>query len=311
MIDLLREFDGYAAAPREFRLIKDPYGILFLESVLVDYWDVLPADIAIKDFLWLAQQCDRIPTRFSRWGLAYQKTIGPQFMQLTRQYVERLLDFKYQAHWFFFDMQNTWAGCMWNKIKRRIGIAVRPRTMYFSKPSREQFVAHTQAYLAALFDQMRANSQASTLILDQAVPVYNPIRALRYLNSARLIVVDRDPRDSYVDMINRKLLIGNDLAHDADAHKFITWHKSLRQTCGQLDDPRILTVRFEDLCLDYAGTVRTVLNFLEEESSIHVRHKRFFDPLIARSKIGLWRDYRKQQQINQIYEALREDCYQR
>ena len=50
-IDILREFKGVNGPNNEFRIIKDPYGLLDLENSLVDNWDFVRHDVAIKDFL--------------------------------------------------------------------------------------------------------------------------------------------------------------------------------------------------------------------------------------------------------------------
>ena len=309
LVALLRECDGYGYMPVEFRLIKDPYGILALESALVDNWDVLPSDNAIKDFLWIAEQLDRTPSRFSLGGMQYGRLLDQQFMQLTREYIQNLVNYEYEGHWFFFNFKTTWPTYMWRKLKKKLGIGFKPQTMYFSKPSREEFIAATTAYLGALFDRLRARTGARTVILNQAVPVFKPTRALDYLANTRLIIVDRDPRDSYVDMINRKLLIGRDLAQDTDASKFIMWHRSLHDAAHEFEDSRILRIRFEDLALQYEATVKRVLEFLHEDESIHRHKKQHLDPSAAATKIGLWKEHANQNAIDQIYHDLREYCY--
>ncbi len=51
VVDLLNEIDGFYEPHVEFRLLKDPYGLIDLRHALVEHWDILNSDIAIRDFL--------------------------------------------------------------------------------------------------------------------------------------------------------------------------------------------------------------------------------------------------------------------
>ena len=49
-IDLLEEFSGVGVLPGEFRIAKDPYGLIDLEDSLVHNWDFIRHDVAIRRF---------------------------------------------------------------------------------------------------------------------------------------------------------------------------------------------------------------------------------------------------------------------
>ena len=51
VVDLLKEFEENWDPEVEFRILKDPHGVMDLEHTLVDQWDALNVDIAIRDFL--------------------------------------------------------------------------------------------------------------------------------------------------------------------------------------------------------------------------------------------------------------------
>ena len=50
-IELLKEFNEVGAFPGEFRIAKDPHGLVYLEESLVHNWDFIGNDIAIKNFI--------------------------------------------------------------------------------------------------------------------------------------------------------------------------------------------------------------------------------------------------------------------
>ncbi len=59
VVDMLREVDGCGTPGFEFSLIKEPGGIIDLECLLVDNWDVIREADAIDRFLSFIEIVDR------------------------------------------------------------------------------------------------------------------------------------------------------------------------------------------------------------------------------------------------------------
>jgi hypothetical protein len=310
VVDLLKEFKGYTHINTEFRLLKDPYGITRLESILVDNWDILTSDIAIKDFLWLAESLNRNPSFFSIKGMSYEKKLCKDFLKLTNEYIKSLLICEYKGYWSFFDMKRSHYNYIFKKIKNRLGFNVENETMFLSKPSKDTFVAETKQYLHNIFDAVETNGDNSKIILDQTIPLPYATKALRYFDSIKMIIVDRDPRDIYIDLISHKTLIGKELSNGKNAHKFIEWHKALHIANSELTDDRILAIQFEDLIFDYKNVKDRIIKFLGEPDSIHVNKKKYFDPDVSMNNVGIWKKFNTNtDDIKRIEKSLHEYCY--
>jgi hypothetical protein len=311
VVDLLKEFDGYKDAGTEFRTIKEPYGIIDLESSLLENWDVGKSDIAIKDFLWLVNIQNRNQARFSNVGSSYEALISEEFLTHTKKYIENLISFDYSGHWFFLDYKMSHMQYIFKKIKNRLGILNENSTMYFSKPSKEEFYRETKKYLYRVFEPISHKEKAKTIILDQAIPAHNPYKAFDYFHSAKVIIVDRDPRDIYIDLINCKVGIGRYLYDSRDVEKYISYHEARRSgEKSNISDPRILRITLEELVIDYDESVKKILNFLGEDQSIHRDIKKHFNPEYSKKNVGLWKEYSNQHEVSVIYEKLKDYCYQ-
>ena len=55
LVDLFKEFENVIVPDVEFRLIKDPYGLSQLETVLTEKWDFINSDAAINDYMCTAE----------------------------------------------------------------------------------------------------------------------------------------------------------------------------------------------------------------------------------------------------------------
>ena len=88
VVNLLKEFRGYWECGGEMRLLREPYGIFDLEHALLEAWDLLNSDAAIKDFLWLTQRLNRSTSRWGGTGCGYGKLFGSSFWKETQKYVD-------------------------------------------------------------------------------------------------------------------------------------------------------------------------------------------------------------------------------
>jgi hypothetical protein len=142
-------------------------------------------------------------------------------------------------------------------------------------------------------------------LMYNAFEPFNPERPLRYFKDARCIIVDRDPRDNFVTGLNYSYT-------SPDVSSFILRYKILReQTQRQIkDNQRILQVQFEDLILNYDATVSQIIEFLQEEKTIHIYPKRYFDPAISSKNVAIWKEYPNQEDIKLIENELSDYCYQ-
>ncbi|MGM9958616.1 MAG: sulfotransferase domain-containing protein [Erysipelotrichaceae bacterium] len=313
VIDLLKEYDNIFVPNLEFRLIKERYGLSELETMLTTQWDPIETDLAIKDFLWLAKKLDeRISKFYYHFGHCYSSTIGPHFMRATIDYVHDLVDYQFRSSWHFFywRLNVLQRALFW--LRKRLHLSEYSEIMYFTKPITEEvFEDKTKKYVDDLFNPIIDNEK-NYVVLDQGVPAHYPEYAFKYTNNARVIIIDRDPRDVYVDLVSCKELIGAELAKEDNADMFISWYKSLHFRKNEIvsKEEDVLFINFEDIILNYDQSVKRIEKYLGIESDNHNKQKTFFKPELSKKNIGIWKLYKNQEVMQKIKEVLREYCYE-
>jgi len=313
VVDLLKEFDGFGSPSFEFRLIKDPYGIIDLETFLVQNWEFIRHDMAIYDFLRYCQVLNRKGSKFTGYGLDIGKKLNVDFMAATRSYIDNLTKFNYYGSSMVYLYRLSLSAFLINKIMRKFGLRKNNKKMYLSRPGQTEFLIETRRYLFNLFKNYAKNNKLRMIILDQAIPPSNIVTAMRYFDEIKLIIVDRDPRDIFVNMVNKETLIGPELLNEEAVEKYILWHKTLRANSPSLNNSgkskNVLRLQFENLVLDYDQCIKEIISFLGTEMN-HIDKQIFFKPEESRKNIGLWKNYPHQEQMNQIYKELQSSCFE-
>lgn len=172
----------------------------------------------------------------------------------------------------------------------------------------------TSEYFQQICESTLAKSSAQYVILNQTIKPGNRTReGLSLIENARVVVVDRDPRDQYIDLLNSGRLDGvirkwGTVTGDAP-RDFARWYKRRRASFYGLDleDSRVLVVRFEELCLEPYNVLTKVSRFLGIDGDLD------FDPGIfrindARRRVGQWQTYHMPEEMRAIEEIVPQYC---
>jgi hypothetical protein len=313
-IDLLREFEGFGAIQGEFRIAKDPYGLIDLEESLVNNWDFVRQDVAIRDFLNFCKVLSRNTGLFSRVGKDFSNKLNVDFMLESELYIDKLVDMRYlgntSVHRYYISAYKNFFMKMRNKYGGNNAVP-----MYLARPSKSDFIRETRSYINNLFANYTALQKVDTLVLDQAVSPGNIVNTSNYFENIKIIIIDRDPRDIYSSLVKNNTLLGPDLNRKDSIEKYTKWHKILRSNFQykEASEERfnnLLKINFEDLVCNYDDSVEKIKNFLG--GSIDHKYKyKYFDPNSKRSKsnVGLWKNYKNQSIMSKISEELGDYCY--
>lgn len=313
VLDFLKECSGIEmlADNFEFRLLRDPYGVLDLEDALVGGWDYISSNKAIQNFLRFAWLLHRNGKGLRGYGARYGQIMTPEFYNITEDYINSLTDFTIQTSTYPVYIYDAWTQIImskiWRKIKRRASKPLR-----FAKPTANEFQQQTNKYLNMLFDLVAKHS-GNRLVLDQAIPAENILRAeqaFNYFDEIKMIIVDRDPRDIFAQ--NRKeMVLGKKGLDKAVATKFTKFYRRKREDAKLIaNDKRIIKLQFEDFVYNYDEVRSLVLEHLDVKPEQHVAPKRHFNPQLSKENIGLWRSYSHQDEIDIIACELSEYCYE-
>ena len=241
VVDLLPELKGFYECTAEIRIIKDPYGISQMEHALVDQWELINSSAAINDFISLCKICSRTgggKNPFARAGLNYAKTITPNFMNIVYEYINELTLFQYMSDFYYAKFKKSYLRYVTDRIrsgmeiksKGKVRIANRNNLLpsYFVHPTREEFNAATQRFFNKLYENF---AECYThIILDQAVSANNPSVIHRYFTDAKLIMIDRDPRDMFIeDVVKWGENLDDDPSSAESGMRYVVRQKALRE----------------------------------------------------------------------------------
>lgn len=298
VVDLLKEFRGFYEPNAEMRFIRDPYGIIPMEATLIHHWDWINSSAAITDFLEFMRLSARPKGLFLPMGYGMKKNISPDFMKIAEDYVDELTDFTYKMDFYHYKSKKSfwkyqldryrWA--IEHLTKGKVRAANRNiSTCYFAHPSQEQFNEATQRFFNRLFEGHKNKDGETYIILDQAVPFNNAQVIHRYFKKAKMIIVDRDPRDIFCDELKHDETLDKDNKTIEAAKRYVIRSKAMRD--GIVMDEDVIKVMFEDLIINYDETIRKILAFLDLQEDTHVEKRKFLKPEVSINNIGIWRKY--------------------
>jgi hypothetical protein len=303
-IDVLKEMNEFSSLNFEFSLIKEPNGVLDLDYAITENWDVLRAHFAMAEFRSYCRILNRRNSKFGMWGLDIGSNLGVNFEELTDEFLSDIAEFSYKGNTRILRYSLNHIQSIMQKVSRRLmPKKFGSQEMFFAKLENEEFIKIVRNYLNKLFAQSFRNNHVKCLILDQAIPTSNSCRALEYLDSSKLIIVDRDPRDIYVDLIKNNVLLGSEAPGIERAKKYVSWHLGLRAN-KPAESRDVLHLNFEDIIMNRCATLTKLINFLNLPSDAFNHNS--FDSSQSFKNTGMWRLSPFMDEIKFIEENLME-----
>ena len=292
--DYLMEFDNiHNPGNFEFRFLQDFGGITTLEDCLVHSHHRLNSDVAIRLFKKYVdyQAGDLLAKR-------YNKVFKGEFKQISYNFINDLIEGQWKGHWeedqVLSPKYKDWLYYkIWTRIKRiielnrhYIGKYYPTRDMYFANPSYEEFIVAVRKYLNNLFSVIDKDHKYDYLYFDQILPPDNLKRYFQYFDDIHVVVVDRDPRDYYIENV---IKWGEKyLPHDIDT--FIKVFKGLRKKLSEEEiTNNVLRVKMEDTIYKYNEFSKKIDEFIGIAPGHHVRPKQYFDPAKSINNTQLWK----------------------
>lgn len=315
--NLFAEFRGYHTHPYdfEFDIVRTQNGILDLYISLVQEWSPIRSCESIRNFKKLIKSyggnktfLDRLMTNGRHYDSAFKN-----FTKLSNQYIDNLVDSSWKGQWpFAFEKMPKFQIFIY-KVLFNIGHkTIFEDNIYLSVPKEDKFIELTREYLNDILSS-NVSSNVSTIVMNNVFESFTPLKSMKFFHQAKSIVIDRDPRDIYLSLLDHTNLDGSKgfkVALGSDIQGFIQRFKLYRDRVDYKNNENILRVTFEDLVLKYDMTLETIFNFLDEDESIHINKKKYFDPEISKKGVGMWKnvDGQLKKDIKKIQVELKEYC---
>ncbi|MBO4845831.1 MAG: sulfotransferase [Lachnospiraceae bacterium] len=310
--DLLREFDGLQIFDDfEFTFTYRVDGLQDLEYHLMkNYAKTISGDAAIKRFLYAAN--------YIKTPLLHKPTNAKKFLEITNEFVDSIVQTRFKGmesidvisgniprNIVSLGLKKIIYPRTIEKIKKGPCYLWPNRTLYVSiKP--ENFYDSAKKYIRDILIAMGADLNRP-IVLDQPFEGNAPEQSFAFFDDPRAIIVDRDPRDLYLETKYRHLAECRFLPRE-DVRNFSIYYRQMRCGRSTTDTDRILNVKFEDLMYNYDETVDKIIAFANLGK--HVRKKEVFNPERSINNTQLIRKYPQEKDaIKYIEEHLSEFLY--
>lgn len=306
--DLLREFDNVkqGAYEAESSFLKEPDMVSDLEYQLIENPQRMNLGYALK----------RYEKAIKERYVNFRHIFGKNWLTLSNDYLRTLITAEYVGYNGYDMLLLPWYMLWYRKLRRGVNLFL-PKSRrdkwcynyfpnvktYHSNLTEEQFLSITRDYVENLCNSMSIGGY-EYIMLDQLIPPTNPSRYIRYVNDLKVIIVDRDPRDVY---IQHHLQKDHVLPYEPDL--FCKLWKDNRKLVGEIPS-NCLFLNFEDCIYSYDKSVARILDFLEIDSSHHINKRKFFNPDISIKNTRLWEIHSEYQKAIKIIETeLKEYLY--
>lgn len=261
----------------EFFLLHENDGIRDLEFALTE-GNRLKTDLAIKRFLKLINNLNfHNPS-----GPNYKEYFNGHFLEYTYEYLESLNIIKWTKGWWHRSYENEPEKKILTLIKREKFNALSKKAEYklyesnyswkpsfinyseeyYCHVSRVFFVKQTKKYLEKLFLEIAGDNEY--ILFDQLFPTNINQDYLDYFDFAKVIIVDRDPRDLY---FMNKVFWGSGYIPSENVDIFIKWFRETRTNI--CNNQNVLFIKFEDMIFDTSNTQQKLADFIGIDISQH------------------------------------------
>lgn len=295
-------------------------GSLFELERLIECNNYIIKDSALKRFISLAEMC----------YYQYKGIYNDEFMRLTREFIDGLIDFKLSSTELNLNMSlrvhRHLAGIRSQEISELqfgvndanainlerpfvIGEKGKVYNFYFlKKMSVEEFRERAKIYLDKF---LLTIDSKDFLVLDHflsSIESNYDVKS-KYFNNLRCILVWRDPRDVYTQIANKNMEWA---IPTKNVDEFIKWYRIsvINQLEGEgVNFENCLVIRFEDFVLKYDEISKKVMDFIGLKEADHIDPKGYFKPEISGKTIGIYKNCEYQEAIKKIEKELAKFIY--
>lgn len=127
-----------------------------------------------------------------------------------------------------------------------------------------------------------------TVVLDQGLSPNESDKIDKYFDNAKMIIVDRDPRDMFADD-ERSSYFKTREELEYYTQYFIKTQLANRERIKEGD--RVMVVHFEDLITHYDDTVGKITDFLGIPIARHLAPGKYLDTSVSIHNVGFYKQY--------------------
>lgn len=304
------EFKSY-----EYILLHCPNGLFDLEDRLLMGNNAIRSDEAIRTF---QNQMKKLYDKKFWWVGNYKKIIGKNFMDITNEYIDSLVNLNYKGYWYMHEEVNT--KIFFKLLMRKPLKVLTLNKIKFNKvlkykdgmkiclPTKEEFYEKSKKYIYKIIEEISRGEE--NIILDQFLLPFNLHRVDNYFDDKlKVIVVERDPRDVFI--LNKYIWQKKQICvpMPLEANEFCEYYRRMRKSEKKYNSSKVLKVKFEDLIYNYDDKLKEITRFLGFEEKDHINKKTRFNPELSIRNTQLFSKAIYKNEIQIIEKELKEYLY--
>lgn len=301
-MDLLKEYEETTVIMHpEWYFIDQPDGIRDLEFHLSGYGTYFGSDVAIQRFI-----------KYCEDHKDYQEATKGIFLDASKRYIDSIIQVKWKGYSVYdryrlskserriWDLRH-YSDILLHKLFH-VSRNSNAREMYLSVCP-QNFLEKTQDYIEELI-YAAGGGREKVNVVKHLFPANNPEPSFKYVKDPYVIIVDRDPRDIFVQCKAESVAC----FPSQDVEKFVEYYKSWRFMKNENESNRILRIQFEDLVYHYEETVERIEKFVGIEK--HIFPKKYFIPEESKKTTRLYCEKNEfQEEIKYIEDTIPEYLY--
>ena len=282
--DYLLGREDITSAPinQEFRLIQDPGGLIELHAAICFGFHMNRASAAIEAFKDLCDRCGRSKSWHPK-GLNYRKTIK-NFDEKVDRFINRITAVSYSGFPFCERSKLTkWQSYLYfRKLSKAKSKGSKPDIGTMRLPVAEDvFLKEAETFLNSLILDGEDGFD-KPIVIEQGGSFWTPVSSTRYFGNRKVIVVTRDPRDIFSEILD------DGFAYPGrDVELFSSWFQAMMKHLdwSEWEDDNVIHIKFEDFVLDYPKQKK----LLDERLGLDVNISSSYNPKLSEKNIGKYK----------------------
>jgi hypothetical protein len=189
-----------------------------------------------------------------------------------------------------------------------VGLNETPDLYFLKQMPREEYIQLCRRFLNSVFNEFCSTGK-EFMVGDQLLSDgdYDVKRNKEYIPNLKMIMVTRDPRDTYAWAIKRNV----EWMEHQSVETFIEWYKNVYSYVNPSNNTLdCLVVRYEDLIFDYDNQEKIINNYLGVSSQDHELRQQYFRPDYSKRYVGIYKEMPdREEEFALIRETLPDYCY--
>lgn len=291
--DFMREFDDVQVYDDfEFTFAYRVDGLEDLEyHVMKQFSKSISGDAAVKRFLYAANYIDT--------PLIHKPCSSKEYKRIVNKFIDSIVQVRFKGMESIDVISgNVWKNILHLGMKKKILPSTIEKWQHkacYLWPNREMYICvkpdnfyeAAKEYIRDILRSMNADLNR-TIVLDQPFSGNAPEQSMKFFDSPKAIIIDRDPRDLYLESKYRLIAECRFMPRD-DIRKFCEYYKRIHTGIPKQSTDNILLLRFEDLMYHYDREIERIIKFANLGK--HVRKQLYFNPKRSVNNTQISRKY--------------------